>query len=89
MSIYKCGKCGKRTDYLYCKPCNSNYWRDNFKNWTSGDSDIDELIRESQINAEEPHEIIEWIEYDDLTDIEYFTAGGCPKIFNAATKNYP
>ena len=39
------------TSYDYwCQPCNSRRFQQNFKNWTSGNSDVDKLIQESQLN---------------------------------------
>ena len=37
-------------DYSWCS-CNSKRLRENFKNWTSGNSDVDKFIQESQLNA--------------------------------------
>jgi hypothetical protein len=34
-----------------CQPCNAKRFKENFKNWTSGNKDIDELIQYSQLNA--------------------------------------
>ena len=30
-----------------------------------------------------PRCIIEWIEYEDLTNVKYFAEGGCSKIYTA------
>ena len=59
----------------YCKPCNSNHWRDNFPNWTSGNNNIDNLIQESQLGADDEWKLLEWIEYSNLKDIEYLAEG--------------
>jgi len=64
-----CPECGKEIN-RYCKPCNSEHFRDSFAQWTSGDSNIDELIQNSQLNAVGAHQIIEWIEYSNLENIE-------------------
>ena len=47
MSEYSCQNDHKK----YCKPCHSAYFRENFAYWTSDDSRIDELIQNSQLNA--------------------------------------
>ena len=39
------------TGYDWCQPCDSKRFQQNFKNWTSGNSDVDKLIQESQFNA--------------------------------------
>ena len=48
-----------------------NIFQQNFKNWTSGNSDVDKLIQESQLNAKNKHEKLEWVEYDRFENIEY------------------
>ena len=50
----------------WCQPCSSRCFQQNFKNWTSGNSDVDKLIQESQLNAKNGDEKLEWIEYDRL-----------------------
>ena len=39
------------TGDFWCQPCNSRRFQQNFKNWTSGNSDVDKLIQESQLNG--------------------------------------
>ena len=63
--------------------CVRNYLKANFPNWTSGNDDIDNLIRECQMETLEPQKVIEWIPYDKLQNIEYLTEGGCSKIYTA------
>ncbi|RGB38202.1 hypothetical protein C1646_756038 [Rhizophagus diaphanus] len=48
---YQCKKCGEKyTDIenKWCKPCNINYFKNDFTNWTSGDELIDFIIQDSQ-----------------------------------------
>src|SRR5438309_253366 len=44
--------------YHWCQPCNSKHFQQNFKNWTSGNSDVDKLIQESQLNAKNSLEVL-------------------------------
>ena len=90
--VGKCAEC--REDVLihnnyYCKPCNSAHWQDNFQKWTSGDSTIDQLIQESQINATDPRETIEWIEYSNLENFEHVADGGFSSVYKAIWKDGP
>ncbi|GES79177.1 kinase-like domain-containing protein [Rhizophagus clarus] len=55
----------------------------NFSNWTSGNSDIDDLIRNCQSETLMPNKIIEWIPYSNLKNIKYLTRGGFSKIYIA------
>src|SRR5277367_5850878 len=57
--------------YPWCQSCNGKRFQQNFQNWTSGNHDIDELIRRTQLDAKDWIEFIEWIEYDRFENIEY------------------
>jgi hypothetical protein len=62
----KCKKCN-------CT-CNAIRFQQNFKDWTSGDNDIDKFIQDSQLMVHEDSEIshaLEWIPYDKFYDIKY------------------
>ena len=68
---------------LYCEYCVRNYLKANFSNWTSGNSDIDNLIQKCQIETLMPEKIIEWIPYDNLKNVRYLTKGGFSEIYTA------
>ena len=63
--------------------------QDNFKNLTSGDPSIDELIQESQLNANSKYQLLEWIEYSNLKDIEHLAEGGFGSVYKAIWKDGP
>jgi hypothetical protein len=87
-----CPECGKIEDITYdyyCKPCNSAHFHDNFAQWTSGDLNIDELIQNSQLNANLQSGLIEWIEYSNLEDIELVAHGGFGSVYKAIWKDGP
>ena len=85
MSEYSC-----QNDHReYCKSCYSAYFRDKFVHWTSGDSRIDELIQNSQLNANYPWKLIEWIEYTNLENIEFVAHGGFGSVYKAVWKDGP
>ena len=68
---------------LYCELCVRNYLKANFSNWSSGNDNIDNLIKKCQMETLEPEKVIEWIPYDNLQNIEYLTEGGCSEIYTA------
>src|ERR1700722_5983692 len=39
--------------YSWCQSCNAKHFQQNFKNWTSGNSEVDKIIQESQLNAKD------------------------------------
>ncbi|POG58236.1 kinase-like domain-containing protein [Rhizophagus irregularis DAOM 181602=DAOM 197198] len=79
-----CGECNEPgTGLKWCQPCNAKRFKDNFKNWTSGNKDIDEFIQQSQLNAVHYMKYLEWIPFENFKDITYITRGGFGKIYSA------
>ncbi|CAB4441449.1 unnamed protein product [Rhizophagus irregularis] len=68
---------------LYCEYCVRNYLKEDFSNWTSGNEDIDNLIRKCQMESLMPNNIVEWIPYSNLENIKYLTKGGFSEIYTA------
>jgi len=85
----KCQECGQKFPYNYCNSCNSVHFRNNFLHWTSGDANIDELIQNSQLNADYRLELIEWIEYSNLENVEFVAHGGFGSVYKAIWKDGP
>ncbi|RIA89039.1 kinase-like domain-containing protein [Glomus cerebriforme] len=84
-----CKECKQpNTGYKWCQSSVEHY-QQNFKNWTSENSDVDKFIQESQINAKNHNEKLEWIEYDKFENIEYITKGGFGTIYKANWKDKP
>ncbi|CAB4414716.1 unnamed protein product [Rhizophagus irregularis] len=79
-----CGECNEPgTGKNWCQPCNAKRFKDNFKNWTSGNKDIDEFIQQSQLNAVYYKKCLEWIPFEKFQDITYIAEGGFGKIYSA------
>ena len=76
-----------KTTYKWCQPCASEYCQQNFKNWTSGNHDVDEFIQKAQLKAERYKQIIEWIEYDRFENVEYLAKGGFGTTYKAIWKD--
>ncbi|PKB97136.1 hypothetical protein RhiirA5_433675, partial [Rhizophagus irregularis] len=84
--------------------CNAKRFKRNFKNWTSGNNNIDKFIQDTQLlehNYYEVHNALEWIPYDKLYDIKYITEDnkfgkvyranwidGCIDIWDHENKNW-
>ena len=54
-----------------------------FLNWTSGNDYIDKFIQESQLNAQDRNQVLEWIPYNRFKNIKYFDKGGFGTIYKA------
>ncbi|CAB4431916.1 unnamed protein product [Rhizophagus irregularis] len=66
-----CGKLYAARYYKWCKPCQIDNLRNNFKNWTSGNEKIDELIQEMQLKIDHFRDkMVEWIPYNQFKDIK-------------------
>src|SRR3984957_20924396 len=66
--------------------CNAKYLQINFKNWTSGNNDIDKFIQGTQLLVHSDNEIskvLEWISYDRFYNIKYIAKGGFGKVYRA------
>ena len=73
LSYGDCPGCKKqRSADAWCKICDTVILKDNFRNWASGSSIIDEFIRHTQLNANESMDYLEWIDFDqfDLVEIQ-------------------
>src|SRR5438034_1302284 len=79
-----CKECKQpKTNYYWCQ-CNL---QQNFKNWTSGNHDIDNFIQKAQLKAKNYREVLEWIEYDKFENVEYLAKGGFGTTYKAIWKD--
>ncbi|CAB4420289.1 unnamed protein product [Rhizophagus irregularis] len=100
-----CEKCGEEyTDLMpelgpewgrkWCKPCQMDYLKKNFINWTSGDKKIDKFIQDRQVNHIDHHydPILEWISYDQFDNVKELGENGiitiCTAIWKVTLKCY-
>ncbi len=82
-----CEECRKENTWDYwCLSCSSLHFQQNFDKWTSGNKQLDEIIRESQLNCTSPQNILEWIPYSHFENITYIDEGGFGKIYSATWK---
>jgi hypothetical protein len=72
----RCKKC----EYI----CNSITFQWYFKNWTSGNNDIDKFIQNTQLSAHDNvfDDVLEWIPYEGFHEIKYI-AKGIFEMYNA------
>ena len=70
----------------WCKVCNGRRFTTQFKEWTSGNEDIDTFIQEAQTSATEPGKILEWISFEKFEDVEKKGRGGFGTVYRAKWK---
>jgi hypothetical protein len=71
----------------WCQQCNAKHFQQSYKNWTSGNRDIDEFIQKAQLNAKNFRQVIEWIDYNRFENVEYLAEGGFGTIYKAIWKD--
>jgi hypothetical protein len=79
-----CPTCKQQhTQRGWCQPCEIKRFKDDFHNWTSGNIDLDNLIRHSQLNTTGPLMFLEWIPYDKFENIREIDRGGFGVVYKA------
>ncbi|RIB15504.1 kinase-like domain-containing protein [Gigaspora rosea] len=79
-----CPNCRKLyTQRNWCKPCESRRFSEDFHNWTSGNTELDQFIRYTQLNSIAPLTFLEWIPYDKLEKIKEIGKGGFGIVYKA------
>src|ERR1043165_8258926 len=66
----------KRTAAAWCNYCDIAILKDDFRNWSSGSSMVDNFIRHTQINGKENMDYLEWIDFDQFELIEFTNKRG-------------
>ena len=89
-----CGKCFEKyinIQYKWCnRPCQINYLKKNFINWTSGNEKIDNLIQEKRLEINKSYDtVFEWIPYYQFDDIKEKGKGGFATVYSAIWKDGP
>src|SRR6185437_4377776 len=82
-SVKNCSYCNEPfTEELWCKKCDP---RRMIEGWTSGNSDIDKLIKDSIYDARDNDydEFLEWVPFDRFEDIKQIGVGGFAKVYSA------
>ena len=83
----ECPTCNRyNTYYSWCQSCDPKLLTEG---WTSGNETLDELIKSVQLKATryDNDYYLQWIPYDDLTNIEKIGEGGFATIYKATWLN--
>ncbi len=77
LTFGKCLDCGmKRSNVGWCKDCEINAFKENFKNWTSGNLKIDNFIKHTQLNATGSMDYLEYIDFEQFDLVKSINKGG-------------
>ncbi|CAB4392000.1 unnamed protein product [Rhizophagus irregularis] len=79
-----CPECnGPTTSFGWCVTCETNFMKGRFPYWSSGNKDIDELIRHTQLHSSQTCDYLEWIPFEAFDMINYIGSGGFGSIYSA------
>ncbi|GET02106.1 kinase-like domain-containing protein [Rhizophagus clarus] len=79
----------KYSQYIWCKRCQINYFKKNFKSWTKNEK-IDNLIKEMQLKIKQPTDtIFEWIPYDQFNNVRKIDENNFAAVYSANWKDGP
>ena len=86
-----CKKCGKKyanAEHKWCKPCQTDFLRANFTNWSSGNVQIDEFIQEMQLKLDDYDDMVfEWIAYNQFSDVKEISKSGFSTLCSVIWKD--
>jgi len=77
------------TDRDWCHNCESKNFRFKFSRWTTGNSELDEAIQESQLDAKKRFNYFEWIPYDQFEEIHPLTEARSQNVLSAIWREGP
>jgi hypothetical protein len=89
----KCKKCGENhigINSNWCRLCHINYLKSFFKNWTSGNKKIDNLIQKVQMKINDLDDtILEFIPYNQFNNIKELDQYDFTTVYSAIWKDGP
>ncbi|CAG8652353.1 8657_t:CDS:2, partial [Ambispora leptoticha] len=80
----KCFDCGNfRTNFAWCHSCETTWFKENYSKWTTGDLQLDSIIKKSQAEADISGDYFEYIPFDKFELVEFHKAGTFSEIYSA------
>jgi hypothetical protein len=86
-----CKVCKKKyeTTLNWCVVCDIKRLKDDFPNWSSGNQELDKIIRNNQLSADGHTNYIEWIPYEKFMDVKKISEGGFGIVYSATWAEGP
>src|SRR5688572_3338179 len=83
-----CTKCNvPRSNFNWCTSCDCEQLVLNFKNWTSGNDELDKFIQYTQYMTKSHLSYLEWIPYERFENIKYIGSGCLSDVYSAIWKD--
>ncbi|CAG8594554.1 10008_t:CDS:2 [Dentiscutata erythropus] len=73
----------------WCQSCQSQQFRENFDNWTSGFEEIDNFIKETQINSKDCTDYLEFFPFNSFIGINKYDNSGFGTVYSANWREGP
>ncbi|KAF0531894.1 serine/threonine protein kinase [Gigaspora margarita] len=82
---YYCPECDQQLNdnSRWCISCQQRHFEENFDNWTTGDKDIDEFIKETQLKADDADQYLEWIPFSAFINVTKSDISEAGSLFTA------
>ncbi|CAG8501482.1 502_t:CDS:1 [Ambispora leptoticha] len=86
-----CPECyqGLKNNSHYCQHCQARHFVENADNWTTGDKTIDAFILQTQKDAKECTEYLEYIDFDGMIGIAKYDISELGEVFIGNWKRGP
>ncbi|CAG8628470.1 1353_t:CDS:2 [Dentiscutata erythropus] len=75
------------TNGCWCNSCESYLFEANFKNWNTGNVELNKFIRQSQLNSLNDKNFLKWIPFNDFKHLKEFGSGGFSTMYSARWSN--
>ncbi|GBB88955.1 hypothetical protein RclHR1_15580002 [Rhizophagus clarus] len=86
---WKCEECNQKcTEYEWRKECNAKRFKQNFKNWTSGNDSIDKFIQDTQLSAINFYVVLITLYHKIIAARATYIIGICGITQDPEIKNY-
>ncbi|CAG8466862.1 3578_t:CDS:2 [Funneliformis mosseae] len=84
-SRHYCPECDQRLgDHTWwCESCQRRHFVENFDNWSTGDKSIDDFIKQTQMNAKECDQYLEWIPFSAFINVNKSEISEVGTLFTA------
>ncbi len=67
----------------------NSQFKENFDNWTTGDKGIDEFIKETQLEATDCTEYLEWVPFNSFIGVSKYDKSEVGTVYTANWKEGP
>ncbi|RHZ82734.1 hypothetical protein Glove_104g14 [Diversispora epigaea] len=79
-----CFQCKRKyTGPKWCRSCEAYLFESNFNTWTSGNQELDKLIRQTQLESTSSDDFLKFIPFNQFTQLKEIGRGGFSTVFSA------